>query len=104
MIQHSVQELIIKFENTIRCDCRGNLVKAARSSPARLLARGGRDVLAFVAAHLEANPPDKNLNLHICWGMLLNDIAININNWEKPGTYDDIEGWVAWAKREAGKT
>lgn len=97
----NIQDLIVRFEKDMMFDCHGNLLRVSRSSAARRLLSLGKKALPQITAHLSQEPPNQQLEIHICWGMLLDGIAVKLCIWEKPTTFDDIEGWIAMAKRES---
>ncbi|MDF1497707.1 MAG: hypothetical protein P1P90_06700 [Patescibacteria group bacterium] len=96
----NIPAFIARFERDMQFDSHSNLTKIARSDAAEALYKYGKKALPFIVDHLEQNPPNEQLELHTCWGMLLNNIAVKLNIWEKPTTYEDTEGWIAWAKKE----
>ncbi len=98
-----IQELMVKFEADMQFDAHSNIIKFGRSDATGKLVNMGREALPQIIAHLEANPPNVQLEIHICWGMLLHDIALRVKSTETPSTLEDTAGWIAWAKEEVEK-
>jgi len=100
MADIDIPGLITRFEREMEIDCHNNPIKVSRSDAARALIDIGRESLYYVISHLEANPPDKQLEIHICWAMLMHDIVLRVKRTEVPTTYEDTLAWILWAKKE----
>jgi hypothetical protein len=94
-----VKTLIDKFEHDVQLH--SELSNLAYSKALLKLTNLGRGGLASIAEHLSATQPTDKNSVRSCWGMLLHDIALELEIETSPDSYNDLDGWIAWAEKEA---
>lgn len=102
--------IIQTFENDMEFDAHGTVSKLGKSEAARELIEMGGEALPQIISHLETNPPDSKPGVPEGWSMVIHDILIRMGSYKvpetevfkKPRTYEDLQSWIAWAKRTGG--
>lgn len=95
----SVAELIVEFEQDIRFDCHGLIIRFGRSRAMQELVSRNRDSLQLIIDHLTVNPPNSTQDLSLAWCWLLQQIEVMIDSDGGPCDLHSVAGWIVWAQR-----